>query len=64
LLQTHWQTLSGNPEPDDLTPWMFPGGWLASFCGRMRELLLAELEIRLQPVLGLIESACQAGGDE
>jgi hypothetical protein len=64
LLQTHWQTLSGNPEPDDLAPWMLPGGWLASFCGRMRELLLAELEIRLQPVLGLIESACQAGGDE
>lgn len=31
-----------------------PGDWLATFCGEMRAVLLAELELRLQPVDGLI----------
>jgi hypothetical protein len=64
LLHTHWQTLSPSPTSDDLAPWMAPGGWIATFCGQMQELLLAELEIRLQPVLGLVESIFETAIDE
>lgn len=57
LLSGQWKTLSRkNPEADDLAPWFAPGGWVILFCERMRDLLLAELELRLQPVLGLVES--------
>ncbi len=45
----------------DLEPWLEPDGWITRFCGDMRELLLAELEIRLRPVIGLMESL--PGGD-
>lgn len=40
-------------EPDR---WMQPGGWLAGFCAEMQAVLLAELEVRLQPIAGLIEA--------
>lgn len=46
---------------DEPLQWMQPGGWLATFCQEMRTVLLAELEVRLQPVLGLVEAA---GGSE
>lgn len=36
--------------------WSQAGGWLEQFTGEMQGLLLAELEVRLQPVLGLIEA--------
>lgn len=36
--------------------WTQPGGWLAVFAQDTRSLLLAELEVRLQPVLGLMEA--------
>lgn len=32
------------------------GGWLAAFCRDMQGVLLAELDLRLEPVLGLIEA--------
>ena len=35
-----------------------PGPWLDRFCQEMRSLLLAELDLRLQPVEGLLE-ACR-----
>ena len=56
LLRTHWQTLPEDSDAADLDVWMAPGGWIALFCSRMQELLMAELELRLQPVVGLIES--------
>lgn len=31
--------------------------WLDQFCGDMKAVLLAEIEVRLMPVLGLVESA-------
>jgi hypothetical protein len=34
--------------------WMQPGGWLAVFCRELQAVLLAELDLRLQPVAGLI----------
>lgn len=40
----------------DPARWMLPGGWLAIFCQDLQQVLLAELELRLQPVLGLLEA--------
>lgn len=40
----------------DLKKWMTPNGWIFDFCTKMRETLLAELEARLLPTRGLIES--------
>lgn len=39
---------------DDPMRWMAPGGWLAAFCREMQDVLRAELDVRLQPVAGLI----------
>lgn len=43
-------------EGNELRHWLKPGGWLELFYRDMRELLLAELDVRLQPVLGLLEA--------
>jgi hypothetical protein len=56
LLDEHWQELSNKPAVGDIEQWMKPGGWIAKFCGEMRASLLAEIEVRLQPVLGMIDS--------
>lgn len=56
LLDAHWHELPSRPAVSDLEPWMKSGGWMSEFCGEMQEMLLAELEIRLLPVLGLIEA--------
>lgn len=36
--------------------WLAAGGWLQLFYQDQRELLLAELDVRLQPVFGLLEA--------
>ena len=41
---------------DDPAQWLQPGGWLAIFCCDMQAVLLAELDLRLQPAAGLIEA--------
>ncbi len=61
LLVTNWQTLSDRPSVSDLAPWMASGGWISMFGDQMQELLLSELELRLLPVLGMIEMACESG---
>lgn len=55
LRQEHYQALF-NPEQDELANWITTGGWLDRFRLDCHSLLLAELDIRLQPVLGLIEA--------
>jgi hypothetical protein len=40
----------------ELHHWLRPGGWLELFYRDMQELLLAELDLRLQPTLGLLEA--------
>lgn len=55
LLQQHHQSLF-NPEQDDVSSWTKTGGWLDRFRLDMHELALAELDVRLQTVLGLIEA--------
>ena len=61
LLDNHWHEIPDNPGPEDLGQWMSPGAWVSAFCSDMRELFFAELEVRLQPVLGMIESLPQPG---
>lgn len=39
---------------DDPLRWLEPGGWLTQFCQDMQTLLRAELDLRWQPVLGLM----------
>jgi len=56
LRQAHHQTLAESQQTDDPARWMQAGGWLARFCQDMQGVLLAELEVRLQPVQGLIEA--------
>lgn len=41
---------------DKPAEWVKAGGWLARFCNDLQQLLLAELELRLQPTVGLIET--------
>ncbi|MDX1803272.1 MAG: DUF3348 domain-containing protein [Alcanivorax sp.] len=45
-----------HPEGSDPADWMTTGAWLQRFCQNMQSLLLAELETRLEPVLGLLEA--------
>lgn len=58
----HWrhihrqQAMAASAE-DDPALWRQPGGWLHAFEQDMREMLLAEIQVRLQPVLGLVEAA-------
>ena len=55
LLQNHLEK-NGGAVDDDSGPWLEQGGWLAFFYHDMRELLLAEFDVRLQPILGLLEA--------
>lgn len=57
LRAAHRQALAG--AADDPARWLEAGGWLARFRETMQQLLLAELDLRLQPVSGLIEAYCQ-----
>ena len=55
-LQAHQQML-GEPGPvDDPALWSLPGGWLAGFGQEFQAALLAELDLRLQPTIGLMEA--------
>lgn len=49
----HRATLAAS-ENDDPATWTQPGGWLEAFCHDVQTVLLAELELRLKPVAGLI----------
>lgn len=54
LLAAHRQAL-GDAD-DDRSAWLRPGGWLARFREELKTALLAELDLRLQPVTGLWEA--------
>jgi hypothetical protein len=56
LLQTHKQSLDDTDIDDELSNWLTPGAWLELFYRDLRELLLAEFDVRLQPVFGLLEA--------
>lgn len=54
LFRDHLTARADADTADDPVCWIEPGGWLAVFRDDMRTVLLAELELRLQPVAGLI----------
>jgi hypothetical protein len=56
LFKEHQQKLVDAGQADKPADWTQAGGWLARFCNDMQMLLLAELELRLQPAMGLIEA--------
>jgi hypothetical protein len=56
LQKAHQLTHVDSQTADAPDLWMKPGGWLARFCGELQAVLVAELDIRLQPVEGLIEA--------
>ena len=56
LFTAHHQRLSDTGQADNPAVWMHAGGWLARFCSDLQTVLLAELDLRLQPALGLIEA--------
>jgi len=48
--------LHTQPADDKPALWMQPGAWLARFCTELQTVLLAELDLRLQPAVGLLEA--------
>jgi hypothetical protein len=56
LFKTHQQQLAELEQADNPALWTRAGGWLARFCTELQTLLLAELDLRLQPTTGLIEA--------
>jgi hypothetical protein len=56
-LQMHRQALQASGQADEPLRWRQPGGWLW-FCEQdLQALLLAEMQVRLQPITGLLEAA-------
>ena len=55
LHQAHRGTLPADGA-DDPARWLQPGTWLTRFCHDMKAVLQAELDLRLQPVAGLLEA--------
>lgn len=56
LFGQHQQKLADTGQTDNPATWIQAGGWLARFCQDLHTLLQAELELRLQPAMGLIEA--------
>lgn len=56
LLKAHQQTRPSTQQDDNPDLWMKPGAWLARFCSELQTVLLAELNVRLLPTVGLIEA--------
>lgn len=55
--QLHEDVLAGTGSTDDPARWKQPGGWLHAFERDLQALLQAEIDVRLQPVMGLLEAA-------
>ena len=62
LASAHRQRLAETGQPDDPARWGAPGGWLADFGKELTMVLLAELDLRLQPTVGLIEALSNEAG--
>lgn len=56
LFKAHQQRLVDTQQADNPAAWTKTGAWLAHFCDDMQTLLLAELELRLQATVGLMEA--------
>lgn len=56
LHQGHVQALTASGQMDDAAAWFQPGGWLQAWRQELKDVLLAELDVRLQPVSGLMDA--------
>lgn len=56
LFKEHLQRYADTEKTDNPAMWGQEGGWLSRFYNDMQMLLLAEIELRLQPTMGLIEA--------
>ena len=56
LRQTHQRLRDATQPPDDRAVWREPGHWPDRFGQELQVVLLAELEVRLEPVTGLTEA--------
>jgi hypothetical protein len=56
LFQSNQQLHGDNPQASNPNLWTKPGGWLSRFLCELQAVMLAELDMRLQPTLGLIEA--------
>ncbi len=56
LLRTHHQALPTSAQNETPALWMKDRAWLTRFCHELQTVLLAELDLRLQPTLGLLEA--------
>lgn len=55
--QMHQQALQASGQDDEPLRWRQPGGWLWLCEQDLQALLLAEMQVRLQPITGLLEAA-------
>jgi hypothetical protein len=53
----HQQALQTSGQEDAPQRWRQPGGWLSDSEQDLQALLLAEMQVRLQPITGLLEAA-------
>lgn len=56
LRSAHQQRMADAPQLDKPAPAQTAGSWAQHFCQDMQAVLLAELDVRLQPTLGLVEA--------
>lgn len=56
LRQEHLHMLAATDQVDDSAAWIRPGAWLARFRDELCGVLLAQWELRLQPVTGLVQA--------
>ncbi len=56
LYAAHQEQHAASGQPDNPAAWMHSGGWLACFCQDLQTLLLAEVDLRLQPSAGLLDA--------
>jgi hypothetical protein len=54
--KSHQQTLIETGQADNPALWLQAGSWLARFGNELKTVLLAELDLRLQPTIGLVEA--------
>ncbi len=59
LLKQHQQTLADTQQEDSQFLWAANDGWLTRFCQELQTALLTELDVRLQPIQGLLEALHQ-----
>jgi hypothetical protein len=56
LRRSHQDAMTSSGLEDNADLWMQPGGWLTRFGQEMQSVLMAELDLRMQPTVGLMEA--------